>query len=180
MAADVPLAADHFRYFAACIRAEEGTLGELDHDTIAYHFKEPMGVVAQIVPWNFPLLMAAWKVAPALAAGNCVIIKPASDTPMSLAVLMDLVGDLLPPGVLNVVFRHGSEVGSPARQKPAHRQGCVYWRDDHRPADHAICGGNHHPADNGAWRQIAQHLLDHYQQTKNLLVSYSPNALGLF
>ena len=118
MAADVPLAADHFRYFAACIRAEEGTLGELDHDTIAYHFKEPMGVVAQIVPWNFPLLMAAWKVAPALAAGNCVIIKPASDTPMSLAVLMDLVGDLLPPGVLNVVFGHGSEVGSPLARSP--------------------------------------------------------------
>jgi aldehyde dehydrogenase len=118
MAADVPLAADHFRYFAACIRAEEGTLGELDHDTIAYHFKEPMGVVAQIVPWNFPLLMAAWKVAPALAAGNCVIIKPASDTPMSLAVLMDLVGDVLPPGVLNVVFGHGSEVGSPLARSP--------------------------------------------------------------
>jgi aldehyde dehydrogenase len=116
--ADVPLAADHFRYFAACIRAEEGTIGEIDHDTIAYHFKEPMGVVGQIIPWNFPLLMAAWKVAPALAAGNCIVIKPASDTPMSLAVLMDLVGDLLPPGVLNVVLGHGSEVGAPlARSK---------------------------------------------------------------
>ncbi|MGA8771060.1 MAG: aldehyde dehydrogenase family protein [Rhodomicrobium sp.] len=118
MAADVPLAADHFRYFAACIRAEEGTIGEIDHDTIAYHFKEPMGVVAQIIPWNFPLLMACWKLAPAVAAGNCVIIKPASDTPMSLAVLMDLVGDLLPPGVLNVVFGHGSEVGSPLARSP--------------------------------------------------------------
>ncbi|MGA9548108.1 MAG: aldehyde dehydrogenase family protein [Rhodomicrobium sp.] len=118
MGADVPLAADHFRYFAACIRAEEGTIGEIDHDTIAYHFKEPMGVVAQIIPWNFPLLMACWKLAPAVAAGNCVIIKPASDTPMSLAVLMDLVGDLLPPGVLNVVFGHGSEVGSPLARSP--------------------------------------------------------------
>jgi aldehyde dehydrogenase len=118
MAADVPLAADHFRYFAACIRAEEGTIGEIDHDTIAYHFKEPMGVVAQIIPWNFPLLMACWKLAPAVAAGNCVIIKPASDTPMSLAVLMDLVGDVLPPGVLNVVFGHGSEVGSPLARSP--------------------------------------------------------------
>jgi aldehyde dehydrogenase len=111
--ADVPLAADHFRYFASCIRAEEGALGELDHDTVAYHFREPLGVVGQIIPWNFPLLMAAWKLAPALVAGNCVVIKPASDTPLSLAVLMDLIGDLLPPGVLNVVFGHGSEVGAP-------------------------------------------------------------------
>ena len=111
--ADVPLSADHFRYFAACIRAEEGTLGEIDHDTVAYHFREPMGVVGQIIPWNFPLLMASWKMAPALAAGNCVVIKPASDTPMSLAVLMDLTADILPPGVLNVVFGHGAEVGTP-------------------------------------------------------------------
>jgi aldehyde dehydrogenase len=116
--ADVPLAADHFRYFAGCIRAEEGSLGEIDHDTVAYHFKEPMGVVAQIIPWNFPLLMAAWKMAPALVAGNCVVIKPASDTPMSMAVLMDLIGDLLPPGVLNVVFGHGSEVGAPLARSP--------------------------------------------------------------
>jgi aldehyde dehydrogenase len=116
--ADIPLAADHFRYFAGCIRAEEGSLGEIDHDTVAYHFKEPMGVVAQIIPWNFPLLMAAWKMAPALVAGNCVVIKPASDTPMSLAVLMDLIGDLLPPGVLNVVFGHGSEVGAPLARSP--------------------------------------------------------------
>jgi aldehyde dehydrogenase len=118
MNADVPLAADHFRYFAACIRAEEGSIGEIDHDTIAYHFREPMGVVGQIIPWNFPLLMAAWKMAPALVAGNCVVIKPASDTPMSLAVLMDLIGDLIPPGVLNVVFGHGSEVGAPLASNP--------------------------------------------------------------
>ena len=116
--ADVPLAADHFRYFAGCIRAEEGSIGEIDRDTIAYHFKEPMGVVGQIIPWNFPLLMAAWKLAPAIAAGNCVVIKPASDTPMSLAVLMDLIGDVLPGGVLNVVFGHGSEVGSPLARSP--------------------------------------------------------------
>jgi aldehyde dehydrogenase len=118
MNADVPLAADHFRYFAGCIRAEEGTIGEIDQDTVAYHFREPMGVVAQIIPWNFPLLMAAWKLAPALACGNCVVIKPASDTPMSLAVLLDIIGDLLPPGVLNVVFGHGSEVGTPLAQSP--------------------------------------------------------------
>jgi aldehyde dehydrogenase len=116
--ADVPLAADHFRYFASCIRAEEGSIGEIDHDMVAYHFREPLGVVGQIIPWNFPLLMAAWKMAPALVAGNCVVIKPASDTPMSLALLMDLVGDLLPPGVLNVVFGHGSEVGTPLARSP--------------------------------------------------------------
>ncbi len=116
--ADIPLAADHFRYFASCIRAEEGSIGEIDRDTIAYHFKEPLGVVGQIIPWNFPLLMAAWKMAPALAAGNCVVIKPASDTPMSLAVLMDLIADLLPDGVLNVVFGHGSEVGAPLARSP--------------------------------------------------------------
>lgn len=118
MNADVPLAADHFRYFAGCIRAEEGTIGEIDQDTIAYHFREPMGVVGQIIPWNFPLLMAAWKLAPALVCGNCVVIKPASDTPMSLAVLMDIIGDLVPPGVLNVVFGHGSEVGTPLARSP--------------------------------------------------------------
>ena len=118
LGADVPLAADHFRYFAGCLRAEEGSLAELDNDTVAYHFKEPLGVVGQIIPWNFPLLMAAWKLAPALAAGNCVVIKPASDTPLSLALLMDLAGDLLPPGVLNVVFGHGNEVGTPLARSP--------------------------------------------------------------
>ena len=114
--ADVPLAADHFRYFAACLRAQEGTLAEIDHDTIAYHFHEPLGVVAQIIPWNFPLLMAAWKLAPALAAGNCVVLKPAEQTPMSIMVLMDVVGDLLPPGVLNVVNGFGVEAGKPLAQ----------------------------------------------------------------
>jgi aldehyde dehydrogenase len=110
-AADVPLSIDHFRYFAGCIRAEEGTVSEIDNDTIAYHFKEPFGVVAQIIPWNFPLLMAAWKLAPAIVAGNCVVIKPASNTPLSLLVLADLIADLLPPGVLNVVTGPGGEIG---------------------------------------------------------------------
>src|SRR5579863_2043211 len=117
-AADIPLAADHFRYFASCIRAEEGSLAELDDDTVAYHFKEPLGVVGQIIPWNFPLLMAAWKLAPALAAGNCVVIKPASETPLSLIMLMGLIGDILPPGVLNVVNGKGSEVGKPLAANP--------------------------------------------------------------
>jgi len=106
-AADLPLAADHFRYFAGCIRAEEGSLSELDHDTVAYHFHEPLGVVAQIIPWNFPLLMAAWKLAPALAAGNCVVLKTAEQTPMSIMVLMDMISDIVPPGVINVINGFG-------------------------------------------------------------------------
>ncbi|HLP67609.1 MAG TPA: aldehyde dehydrogenase [Rhizobium sp.] len=118
MVADIPLAIDHFRYFAACVRAQEGSIGEVDHDTIAYHFHEPLGVVGQIIPWNFPLLMAAWKVAPALAAGNCVVLKPAEQTPASILVLMDLVGDLLPPGVLNVVNGFGLEAGKPLATSP--------------------------------------------------------------
>ena len=115
-AADLPLAVDHFRYFASCLRAQEGSLSEIDHDTIAYHFHEPLGVVGQIIPWNFPLLMACWKLAPALAAGNCVILKPAEQTPMAIMVLMDLIGDILPAGVLNVVNGFGIEAGKPLAQ----------------------------------------------------------------
>ena len=118
MAADIPLAIDHFRYFAACIRAQEGSIGEIDHDTVAYHFHEPLGVVGQIIPWNFPILMAAWKLAPALAAGNCVVIKPAEQTPASLLVWAELVGDLLPPGVLNIVNGFGLEAGKPLATSP--------------------------------------------------------------
>ena len=113
MAADLPLAIDHFRYFAGCLRAQEGTVAELDHDTVAYHFHEPLGVVGQIIPWNFPILMAAWKLAPALAAGNCVVMKPAEQTPASILVLMELIADLLPPGVLNIVEGFGLEAGKP-------------------------------------------------------------------
>jgi aldehyde dehydrogenase len=113
LAADLPLAIDHFRYFAGCVRAQEGSIGEVDHDTYAYHFHEPLGVVGQIIPWNFPLLMAAWKLAPALAAGNCVVLKPAEQTPASILVLMELVGELLPAGVLNVVNGFGLEAGKP-------------------------------------------------------------------
>ncbi|CAO3427710.1 aldehyde dehydrogenase [Azospirillum doebereinerae] len=112
-AADVPLAIDHFRYYAGCIRAQEGSIAEIDDTTYAYHFHEPLGVVGQIIPWNFPLLMAAWKVAPALAAGNCIVLKPAEQTPMAILVLMDIIGDLLPPGVLNVVNGFGIEAGKP-------------------------------------------------------------------
>ncbi|MCA1458000.1 aldehyde dehydrogenase family protein [Bradyrhizobium sp. BRP22] len=117
-AADVPLAIDHFRYFAGVVRAQEGSLAEIDHDTVAYHFHEPLGVVGQIIPWNFPLLMACWKLAPALAAGNCVVLKPAEQTPASIMVWIELVADLLPPGVLNIVNGFGLEAGKPLASSP--------------------------------------------------------------
>src|SRR3954470_20145396 len=117
-AADVPLAIDHFRYFAGAIRAQEGGLSEIDHDTVAYHFHEPLGVVGQIIPWNFPLLMACWKLAPALAAGNCVVQKPAEQTPAAILLWADLIGDLLPPGVLNIVNGFGLEAGKPLASSP--------------------------------------------------------------
>jgi aldehyde dehydrogenase len=113
LAADIPLAIDHFRYFAGAIRAQEGSLSEIDEDTVAYHFHEPLGVVAQIIPWNFPILMAAWKLAPALAAGNAVVLKPAEQTPASIHFWMSLVADLLPPGVVNIVNGFGAEAGKP-------------------------------------------------------------------
>jgi aldehyde dehydrogenase len=117
-AADIPLAIDHFRYFAGCVRAQEGSIAEIDQDTVAYHFHEPLGVVGQIIPWNFPLLMAAWKLAPALAAGNCVVLKPAEQTPASILVWAGLVADLLPPGVLNIVNGFGVEAGKPLASSP--------------------------------------------------------------
>ena len=118
LAADIPLAIDHFRYFAGCIRAQEGGISEIDEDTIAYHFHEPLGVVGQIIPWNFPILMAAWKIAPALAAGNCIVLKPAEQTPVSILVLVELIQDLLPAGVLNIVNGYGVEVGRPLATNP--------------------------------------------------------------
>ena len=111
--ADLPLAVDHFRYFAGAIRAQEGSLSQIDDDTVAYHFHEPLGVVGQIIPWNFPILMATWKLAPALAAGNAVVLKPAEQTPASILYLMSLIGDLLPAGVFNVVNGFGFEAGKP-------------------------------------------------------------------
>ncbi|GAA4715043.1 aldehyde dehydrogenase [Brevibacillus fulvus] len=113
LAADLPLAIDHFRYFAGCVRAQEGSLSQIDEHTVAYHFHEPLGVVGQIIPWNFPLLMAVWKLAPALAAGNCVVLKPAEQTPASVLVFLELIEDLLPPGVVNVVNGFGLEAGKP-------------------------------------------------------------------
>lgn len=113
MNADIPLTVDHFRYFAGAIRAQEGGISEVDNDTVAYHFHEPLGVVGQIIPWNFPILMAAWKLAPALAAGNCIVLKPAEFTPISILILMEIIGDLLPPGTVNIVNGYGREVGAP-------------------------------------------------------------------
>ncbi len=114
--ADLPLAIDHFRYFAGAVRAQEGGISEIDHDTVAYHFHEPLGVVGQIIPWNFPILMAVWKLAPALAAGNCIVLKPAEQTPLSILAVMELIGDLLPAGVVNVVNGFGVEAGKPLAQ----------------------------------------------------------------
>ena len=113
LAADIPLAADHFRYFAGCIRAQEGALSDIDENTVAYHYHEPLGVVGQIIPWNFPILMAAWKLAPAIGAGNCVVLKPAESTPISILILAEIIGDLLPAGVLNIVNGFGREAGMP-------------------------------------------------------------------
>ncbi|MBN9422481.1 MAG: aldehyde dehydrogenase [Candidatus Accumulibacter sp. 66-26] len=111
--ADIPLTIDHFRYFAGCLRAQEGGISEIDENTVAYHFHEPLGVVGQIIPWNFPILMAAWKLAPAIGAGNCVVLKPAESTPISILVMAELIADLLPPGVLNIVNGYGREAGMP-------------------------------------------------------------------
>ena len=122
LAADLPLAVDHFRYFAGAIRAQEGTLSQLDDNTTAYHYHEPLGVVGQIIPWNFPILMAVWKLAPALAAGNAVVLKPAEQTPASILVLMELISDLLPAGVLNVVNGFGVEAGKPLASSPRIRK----------------------------------------------------------
>src|SRR5690625_770142 len=116
--ADIPLAIDHLRYFAGAIRAQEGRLSQIDDDTVAYHYHEPLGVVGQIIPWNFPILMATWKIAPALAGGNCIVLKPAEQTPASIMLLMDLIGDLIPPGVLNVVNGFGLEAGKPLASSP--------------------------------------------------------------
>ncbi len=116
--ADLPLAVDHFRYFAGVIRAEEGSIAELDAHTVSVQIPEPLGVVGQIIPWNFPILMATWKIAPALAAGNCTVVKPAEQTPVSIMVLMEIIGDLIPPGVLNVVNGFGPEAGKPLAQSP--------------------------------------------------------------
>lgn len=118
MAADIPLSADHFRYFAGVLRGQEGNMSEIDADTVAYHFHEPLGVVGQIIPWNFSILMAAWKLAPALAAGNCIVLKPAEQTPAAIMILAEIMAEFLPAGVLNIVNGYGAEVGAPLACSP--------------------------------------------------------------
>ncbi|YAL83591.1 aldehyde dehydrogenase family protein [Dermacoccaceae bacterium W4C1] len=122
LAADIPLAVDHFRYFAGAIRAQEGGISEIDAETYAYHFHEPLGVVGQIIPWNFPILMGVWKLAPALAAGNAVVLKPAEQTPWSILKVVEIIGDLLPAGVLNIVNGFGTEAGAPLASSPRIRK----------------------------------------------------------
>ena len=157
--ADLPLAIDHFRYFAGAIRAEEGRISEIDKDTVAYHFNEPLGVVGQIIPFNFPLLMAAWKLAPALAAGNCIVIKPASPTPWSLLKLMEVIAGRHPARGhqrrhrSRRVRRHGACLEQADREDRLHR------RDRHRPPDHAVRRAEPDPVDDRARRQVAEHLL---------------------
>ena len=159
LAADIPLAIDHFRYFAGCIRAQEGTASPIDDNTIAYHFHEPLGVVGQIIPWNFPILMATWKLAPALAAGNCVVIKPAEQTPASLLVLMELIGDLLPPGVLNVVNGFGVEAGKPLASNPRIAKIAFTGETTTGRLIMQYAAENIIPGDTGAGRQVAERLL---------------------
>ncbi len=157
-AADVPLAIDHFRYFASCIRAQEGGISEIDSETVAYHFHEPLGVVGQIIPWNFPLLMASWKMAPALAAGNCVVLKPARLTPLSVLLLMEIVGDLLPPGGERGQWRRWGNWRI-SGDLETHRQSGVYWLNGSGPTNYAIRHAKHYSGDAGAGRQIAKYLL---------------------
>ena len=157
--ADIPLAADHFRYFASAIRAQEGRLSQLDDDTTAYHFHEPLGVVGQIIPWNFPILMAVWKLAPALAAGNAVVLKPAEQTPSSILVLMELIGDLLPAGVLNVVNGFGVGGRQAAGLQPPHPQDRLHRRNLHGPPDQPVRFPEPDPGHAGARRQEPEHLL---------------------
>ena len=159
MAADLPLAVDHFRYFAGCIRAQEGSLSEIDDDTVAYHFHEPLGVVGQIIPWNFPILMAVWKLAPALAAGNCVVLKPAEQTPMSIMVLMELIGDLLPPACS---MSSTASASKPASRSPRNKRIAKIAFTGETTTGRLImqyASENIIPVHAGARRQVAQHLL---------------------
>jgi aldehyde dehydrogenase len=156
--ADIPLAADHFRYFAGVLRAQEGSAAEIDGNTVAYHIHEPLGVVGQIIPWNFPILMAAWKLAPALAAGNCVVLKPAEQTPLGITVLMELIGDLLPKACSTWCKASAKRPAKPGHQQ-THRQDRVHRLDPGRLAHHEMRRRKHHSVHRGAGWQVAEHLL---------------------
>ena len=159
LAADIPLVVDHFRYFAGVLRAQEGSLSQIDEDTVAYHFNEPLGVVAQIIPWNFPILMATWKLAPALAAGNCVVLKPAEQTPASILFLFEIIGDLLPAGVVNIVNGFGFEAGAPLAQHKRIRKVAFTGETTTGPPDHAVRVAEPHPGDPRTRRQERQRVL---------------------
>ena len=167
MAADLPLAVDHFRYFAGAIRAQEGHLSQIDDDTVAYHFHEPLGVVGQIIPWNFPMLMATWKLAPALAAGNAVVLKPAEQTPASIMLLMELIADLLPAGRGQRRQRLRRRGRRTARLVQPHPQDRLHRRDHDRPADHAERQPEPDPGHPRARRQEPEHLLRGRRATKD-------------
>ena len=156
--ADIPLAVDHFRYFAGCLRSQEGTAADIDANTVAYHFHEPLGVVGQIIPWNFPILMAAWKLGPALAAGNCVVLKPAEQTPASILKVVEVIGDLLPPGVLNIVNGAGDQ--------QAHRQDRLYRLDAGGLTYFEVRGREYYSFHGGARRQISEYLLCRYYERR--------------
>ncbi len=159
MAADLPLAIDHFRYFAGVIRAETGEATELDANTVSINIHEPLGVVAQIIPWNFPILMATWKMAPALAAGNCTIVKPAEQTPASIMVLMELIKDILPPGVLNVVNGFGPEAGKPLATSERIAKVAFTGETTTGRLDYAVCLAKSDSRDARIGRQIAEYFL---------------------
>jgi aldehyde dehydrogenase len=176
--ADVPLAADHFRYFAGCIRAQEGGAAEINELTTAYHFHEPLGVVGQIIPWNFPLLMAAWKLAPALAAGNCIVLKPAEQTPLSIMVLAELIADLLPPGVLNIVQGFGREAGE-ALATSKRIAKIAFTGSTRRRAHHALRRREHHSVHRGTGRQVAEHLLRRHHERRAAFIEKAAEGLVL-
>ena len=159
LAADIPLVIDHLRYFAGAVRAEEGRISEIDKDTYAYHFHEPLGVVGQIIPFNFPLLMAAWKIAPALAAGNCTVVKPASPTPWSILKLAEVRRRRRPARRAQHRQRPRRRDRPGAGLQQADRQDRLHRRDRDRAADHAVRGAEHHPLDHRARRQVAERLL---------------------
>ena len=159
LAADIPLAADHFRYFAGAVRAEEGRISEIDDQTYAYHFHEPLGVVGQIIPFNFPFLMAAWKMAPALAAGNCTVLKPASPTPWSILKLLEVIGEICPAGRYQRRERSGRRDRQGAGVQQADREDRVHRRDGDRSADHELRGAEPDSVDDRAGREVAEHLL---------------------
>jgi hypothetical protein len=160
--ADIPLAADHFRYFAGCLRAQEGGMAEIDAKTVSYHIHEPIGVVGQIIPWNFPILMAAWKLGPALAAGNCVVLKPAEQTPASILVLMEIIGDLLPSGCAQHRQRLRRRGRSGPGHEHAHRQDRLYRLDAGRSPHPALRGRDADPEHRRARRQVAEHLFQRH------------------